>query len=140
MELYKNEDFKLRENCEPQTYATGIKEVWKGLTNIPSYIFLWPYRLLFESVKKCIASLIGRAQQMDDPFSYVELFLYSNFCTPILLQIYSYKNDSTYEKESFICWSRPIRDELLKLGPPKQKILILCNTFSLIRISYSTPL
>jgi len=28
-ELYQNEDFKLRENCEPQTYATGIKELWR---------------------------------------------------------------------------------------------------------------
>lgn len=28
-ELFKNEDFKLRENCEPQTYATGIKELWQ---------------------------------------------------------------------------------------------------------------
>jgi len=28
-QLYQNQDFKLRENCEPQTYATGIKEVWR---------------------------------------------------------------------------------------------------------------
>ena len=28
-ELYQNKDFKLRENCEPQTYATGIKELWR---------------------------------------------------------------------------------------------------------------
>jgi len=26
--LYSNEDFELRKNCSPQTYALGIKEVW----------------------------------------------------------------------------------------------------------------
>jgi len=28
-QLYQNPEFKLRENCEPQTYATGIKELWR---------------------------------------------------------------------------------------------------------------
>ena len=43
-------------------------------------------------------SLIGWAQQMDNSFLYDE----------------SYRNDSTYENESSICWTQPIRDWRLK--------------------------
>ena len=28
--LYQNKDFKLRENCQPQTYGIGLKEVRGG--------------------------------------------------------------------------------------------------------------
>ncbi len=28
-QLYSNKNFKLRENCEPQTYAIGLKELWE---------------------------------------------------------------------------------------------------------------
>ena len=51
-----------------------------------------------------IPSLIGRDQEMDDSFPYVEL----------------YTNYSTYGNESSICWSRPIRDKPL-IGPATQK-------------------
>lgn len=27
--LYENQQFKLRENCQPQTYALGVKEIWE---------------------------------------------------------------------------------------------------------------
>jgi len=27
--LYANQNFKLRENCQPQTYALGVKEIWE---------------------------------------------------------------------------------------------------------------
>ena len=27
--MYQNKNFKLRENCEPQTYAIGLKELWE---------------------------------------------------------------------------------------------------------------
>jgi flavin-dependent dehydrogenase len=28
-QLYNNKEFKLRENCEPQKYALGVKEIWE---------------------------------------------------------------------------------------------------------------
>ena len=47
---------------------------------------------------------------MDDSFSYVDLF------------VYDLPNDSnSYEKESSICWSRPIRDGLKTGATSTQK-------------------
>ena len=47
------------------------------------------------------SSLIGRDQQMDNSLI---TYKFTNE---------SYTNDSKYENESSICWSRPIKDELL---------------------------
>ena len=47
--LYSNSDFKLRENCQPQTYGIGLKEVCVNLC--PLFLSVWIY--LYTSQNYC---------------------------------------------------------------------------------------